>query len=78
MRIKHKVYLVIITSKDLLTHVLVSLPLETILMFMLKKCCKEKTLWEYQKKQNHTQFSPTFKNSFMLKSKRLAKTKLYK
>ena len=41
-----------------------------------RKCCKEKVLWENQKKQNHSQVSHSFKNSFMLKNmpKKLVKT----
>ena len=41
-----------------------------------QKCCKEKILWENQKKQNHSKLSHYFKNSFMLKHMRqkLAKT----
>ena len=39
-----KVYLVIVTLKDLLTHVLVSLPVETISMFLLKNAVKKKLL----------------------------------
>ena len=47
-------YLIIITSKDLLTHVLVLFPLEIILMFMLKNAVKKK-LWENQEKtKSHT------------------------
>ena len=40
-----------------------------------QKCYKEK-IWENQKKQNHSQVSNSFKNSFMLKNmwKKLAKT----
>ena len=39
-----KVYLVIVTLKDLLTHVLVSLPVETVSMFLLKNAVKKKLL----------------------------------
>ena len=39
-----KVYLVIVTLKDLLAHVLVSLPVETISMFLLKNAVKKKLL----------------------------------
>ena len=39
-----KVYLVIVTLKDLLTHVLVLLPVETISMFLLKNAVKKKLL----------------------------------
>ena len=41
------------TSKYLLTHDLVLLPLETILMFMLKNAVKKK-LFEKIRKKNHT------------------------
>ena len=60
-------------------HVLVSLPLETISIFMLKNAEKKK-LWENQIKQNHAQLFHSFKNSFMLRNtpKKLAETKLYK
>ena len=70
-------YLIIITSKDLLTHVLVLLPLEIILMFMLKNAVKKKLFEKIRKKQNHTQISHSSKNSFMLKNiwKKSAKTK---
>ena len=47
---KHKVYLVIIMSKDLLTYVLVLLPLETISMFMLKNAIKKKLFEKIRKK----------------------------
>ena len=50
-------------------HVLVSLPLETISMFMLKNA-EKKELRENQIKQNHAQVSHSFKNSFMLKNTR--------
>ena len=62
-----KVYLVIITSKELSIHVLVSLPLETTSMFMLKEklckewckeCCKEK-LFEKIRKSKITHKLPT-------------------
>ena len=39
-----KVYLVTVTSKDLSTHVLVLLPVETISMFLLKNAVKKKLL----------------------------------
>ena len=68
-----------ITSKDLLMHVLVLLPIETILMFMLKNAVKKK-LFEKIRKNKVTLKSPTLsKNSFMLKhAKEISKTKLYK
>ena len=47
---KHKVYLVIIMSKDLLTYVLVLLPLETISTFMLKNAIKKKLFEKIRKK----------------------------
>ena len=80
MLIKHTVYLVIITSKDLLTHVLFLLPLETISRFLLKNAIKKKLFEKIRKKQSHTLVSHSFKNSFMLKNmrKKLVKTKLYK
>ena len=59
MLIKHVKYLVIITSKDLLIDVLVSLPLETILMFMLKNAVKKK-LFEKIRKKNHAQVAHSF------------------
>ena len=62
-----KVDLVIISSKGLLTHVLVLLPFEAILMFMLKDAVKKK-IWENLKKQSYIQVSHTFKTSFMLKN----------
>ena len=69
MLITHvKVHLVIITSKDLLTYVFVSLPLKTISMIMLKNAVKKK-LWENQKKQNNAHVSHSFKISSMFKNK---------
>ena len=59
-----------ITSKDLLMHVLVLLSIETILMFMLKNAVKKK-LFEKIRKNKVTLKSPTLsKNSFMLKNTR--------
>ena len=74
-----KVYFVIITSKDLLTR-FSFVVLGNNFNVHAQKCCKEKTLWENQKKQSHAQVSHSFKNSFMLKNmqKKLAKTKSYK
>ena len=45
-------------SKDLLTHVSVLLPLETISMFMLKNAVKEK-LFQKIRKSRVTHKSPT-------------------
>ena len=47
-----------ITSKDLLMHVLVLLPIETILMFMLKNAVKKK-LFEKIRKNKVTHKFPT-------------------
>ena len=47
-----------ITSKDLLMHVLVLLPIETILMFMLKNAVKKK-LFEKIRKNKIMHKSPT-------------------
>ena len=41
-----------------------------------QKCCKEKTLWENQKKQNYAQVSHSFKNSFSKKKKGILKVSL--
>ena len=77
MLIKHiyiyiyKVYLVIIMPKDLLKHVLVLLPLETISMIMLKNAGKKK-LFEKIRKNKIIDKSPTLSKIV------LAKTKLYK
>ena len=60
----HKIYLVIIMPKDLLKHVLILLPLETILMIMLKNAGKKNLFEKKTKKQNHGQISHSFKNSF--------------
>ena len=49
-----KVYLVIIMSKDLLTHVLFLSPLETILMLMLKNTVRN-SLRKSEKNKNHAQ-----------------------
>ena len=60
MLIKHiyKVYLVIIMPKDLLKHVLILLPLETISMIMLKNAGKKK-LFEKIRKNKIIDKSPT-------------------
>ena len=58
-------------SKDLLKHVLILLPLETILMIMLKNAGK-KNLFEKIRKNKITDKSPTLSKIV------LAKTKLYK
>ena len=74
MLIKHetrRVYLAIITSKDILKHVLVSLPLETILMFMLKNAVMKK-LFEKIRKNKITGKSPFLSKIVS------AKTELYK
>ena len=73
MLIKHiyKVYLVIIMPKDLLKHVLVLLPLETISMIMLKNAGKKKLI-EKIRKNKIIDKSPTLSKIV------LAKTKLYK
>ena len=57
-------------SKDLLlAHVLVLLPLETILMLMLKNAMKKKLFEKIRKKtMSQTKFSHSFKNTFMLKN----------
>ena len=57
-----------ITSKDLLMHVLVLLPIETILMFMLKNAVKKK-LFEKIRKNNHSQVSHSFKENMKLFTK---------
>ena len=74
MLIKHetrRVYLVIISSKDTLKHVLVSLSLETILMFMLKNAVMKKPFEKIRKNKI------TDKSPFLSKIVS-AKTKLYK
>ena len=56
-------------SKDLLTYVLVLLPLETISMFMLKNAIKKKLFEKIRKKkQSHVKVSCSFKNSFTFKN----------
>ena len=71
MLIKHetrRVYLAIITSKDILKHVLVSLPLETILMFMLKNAVMKK-LFEKIRKNKTTDKSPFLSKIVSAKTK---------
>ena len=67
----HKVYLVIIMPKDLLKHVLILLPLETISMIMLKNAGKKKP-FEKIRENKIIDKSPTLSKIV------LAKTKLYK
>ena len=60
----HKVYLVIIMPKDLLKHVLILLPLETILMIMLKNAGK-KRLFEKIRKNKIRDKSPTLSKTVL-------------
>ena len=62
----HKVYLVIIMPKDLLKHVLILLPLETILMTMLKNAGNKK-LFEKIRKNKITDKSPTLSKIVLAK-----------
>ena len=62
----HKVYLVIIMPKDLLKHVLILLPLETISMTMLKNAGNKK-LFEKIRKNKITDKSPTLSKIVLAK-----------
>ena len=64
----HKVYLVIIMPKDLLKHVLILLPLEAILMIMLKNAGK-KRLFEKIRKNKIRDKSPTLSKIVLAKTK---------